>query len=95
MRRIAIGAALIGGVVVVAWVLVPKLHERMLAACKRMFEQMPEDFPPKRMLGGIEEIRENTARTLELLQRRPQPTEGEPVEEAFSAPMDEVELVHA
>ena len=41
MRRIAISAAVIGGVVVAARVLAPKLHARMLATCKGMFEQMP------------------------------------------------------
>ena len=68
MRRIAIGAAVIGGVVVAARGLAPKLHTRMLAACKAMFEQMPEDFPPKRMMSGIEEIRANTRWTHALLE---------------------------
>ena len=44
MRRIAIRAAVIGGVVVAARVLAPKLHARMLATCEGMFEHMPEDF---------------------------------------------------
>ena len=81
MRRIAIGAAVIGGVVVAARVLTPKLHARMLATCKAMFGQMPEDFPPKRMMGGIEEIRANTARTLALLEERTQAGEAEPLGE--------------
>jgi hypothetical protein len=76
MRRIAISAALIGGVVVAARVLAPKLHARMMAACEEMFEQMPEDFPPKRMMGAIEEIRENTARTLALLETQAAKTEA-------------------
>ena len=70
MRRIAISVAVIGGVVVAARALVPKLHTRMLATCNALFEEMPEDFPPKRMLGGIEEIRANTTRLLELLDDR-------------------------
>jgi hypothetical protein len=72
MRRLLIGTAAIGGVLVAARVLAPKLHARMLAACQRMFEHLPEDFPPKQMMGGIEEIRANTARTLELLEERTQ-----------------------
>ena len=48
----------------------PKLRERCMAGCERMFEQMPDDFPPKRMLRGIEESRANTARILELLEER-------------------------
>lgn len=67
MRRILISAAVIGGVVVIGRALAPKLHARMLAACAGMFEQMPEDLPPKRMMTGIEEVRANTTRILELL----------------------------
>jgi hypothetical protein len=70
MRRIAIGAALAGVGVLVARALAPKLHERLMAACERMFEQMPESFPPKRMMRGIDEVRANTARTLELLEEQ-------------------------
>ncbi len=72
MRRIATAAVLTGVGVLIVRALVPKLrlHERAMAGCERMFQQMPEDFPPKRMMGGIEEIRANTARTLELLEER-------------------------
>jgi hypothetical protein len=72
MRRVAKVAILTGIAVLVARTLVGKLkpHERMMAACERMFEQMPEDFPPKRIMRGVEEIRANTARTLELLEQR-------------------------
>lgn len=70
MRRIAIGAALTGAGVLAARALAPKLHERVAAGCERMFERMPDNFPPKRMSGGIEEIHATTARTLELLEER-------------------------
>ena len=95
MRRIAISVALIGGIVIAARTLTPKLHERMMAACQGMFEQMPEDFPPKRMLGGIEEIRANTARTLELLEERTVAAQTEPVAEASATETRERELAHA
>jgi hypothetical protein len=42
----------------------------MLVACERMFEEMPESCPPKRMLRGIEEISANSERTIELLEGR-------------------------
>ena len=95
MRRIAIGAAVIGGVVVAARVLAPKLHARMLAACEAMFEHMPEDFPPKRIMGGIEEIRANTRRTLELLEEREQAEEAKPREEPLWGTAEEIEMVPA
>ena len=86
MRRIAISAAVIGGVVVAARLLAPKLHARMLATCEGMFEHMPEDFPPKRMLGGIEEMRANTTRILELLEERsPAEEVAKPQEELQAA----------
>jgi hypothetical protein len=92
MRRIAIRAAVIGGVVVAARVLAPKLHARMLATCKGMFEHMPEDFPPKRMMGGIEETRANTTRILELLDERTR-TQPKPQEEPSWTAAGEVEMV--
>lgn len=95
MKRLAISAAVIGGVVVAARVLAPKLHARMLAACKGMFEHMPEDFPPKRMLGGVEEIRANTTRILELLEERTQAEEAKPQEEPPWTTAKEVEMVPA
>jgi len=70
MRRIAIGAVLIGAGVLVARTLAPKLRERFVAGCERMLEQMPDNFPPKRMMHGLDEIRANTTRTVELLEER-------------------------
>ena len=82
MRRIVTAAALTGVGVLVARAVIPKLklHERGMAGCERMFQQMPEDFPPKRMMRGIEEIRANTARTRELLEGR-ETDEAEPLGE--------------
>ena len=85
MRRIVIVGSLAGVGVLIARALGPKLHERLMARCEGMFEQMPDDFPPKRMMRGIEEIRANTARTLELLEERKQAAgESEPLGEVSS-----------
>jgi hypothetical protein len=70
MRRIAVGAALTSVGVLLMRALAPRVHARMLAACERMFEEMPDSFPPKRMMRGIEEISANSARTLGLLEGR-------------------------
>jgi hypothetical protein len=72
MRRRAIGVALAGVGVLAARALAPRLHARLMAGCERMFEQLPDTFPPKRMLRGIEEIRANSARTLALLEAHEQ-----------------------
>jgi hypothetical protein len=48
----------------------PKLHERVMAHCEGMFERMPDTFPPKRMMRGVEEISATTARIEQLLELR-------------------------
>jgi len=95
MRRIAKAAVLIGGGVLAARALAPRLHERMMATCERMFEQMPDDFPPKRMMRGVEEIRANTALTLELLEERERAEKAKPLQKVFRTRADEVGMVHA
>jgi hypothetical protein len=74
--------ALVGAAALVLRALAPKLHAGMLAACEHMFEEMPDSFPPKRMLRGIDEIRVNSARSLELLEEREHALEREPLDEA-------------
>ena len=68
MRRIVILLALLGGGFLLARRF--KLHERLMARCEAMFEQMPDGCPPKRMMQGVEELRGNTARIVELLEAR-------------------------
>ena len=92
MKRLAIAVALVGGGVVLVRGLVPKLHARMVAACTGMFEQMPDDFPPKRMMSGIEEIRANTARTHALLEELGRADQG-PLVERSSTRADKRESV--
>ncbi len=68
MRRIVVTGAFVGVGILVARAFVPKLHARLLARCEGTFERMPDTFPPKRMMSGIEEIRTQTARILDLLE---------------------------
>ena len=70
MRRILIASALAGVGFLIVRAMAPKLRDRLMARCEAMFEQMPDDFPPKRMMRGIEETRVNTARIAELLEAR-------------------------
>lgn len=53
----------IGGGMLILRLVGPKLGERM----ERMFEDAPEDFPPKWMYVNITAIRRNTERILETL----------------------------
>jgi hypothetical protein len=84
MRRREVGVAFAAAGVLVARALAPRLHARLVARCERMFEQMPDTFPPKRMMRGIEEVRANSARTLALLEAREQAGEAETLPEASS-----------
>ena len=68
MRRIAIIAAVIGASALVLRAGAVKLHERLAARCEAMFERMPDTFPPKKMLRGIEDIGARTSRIVELLE---------------------------
>jgi hypothetical protein len=70
MRRTAIIGALVGVGLLALRGRMPKLHERVMAHCEGMFERMPDTFPPKKMMRGVEEIRATTARIEQLLDRR-------------------------
>lgn len=77
MKRLLIGAALVGGALLAA---------RGVRRCggihfEKMIERMPEDAPPKWMFRNITAIRENSERILELLdaERTPTATEQTPV----------------
>lgn len=48
----------------------PVLGERAMKRCEEMFDRMPEEFPPKRMMRGIEEIEEQTTRIARDLDER-------------------------
>ena len=56
-------AAIAGAVILVLRLAGPRIGERM----ERMFEDAPDDFPPKWMHRNITAIRENTERILEAL----------------------------
>lgn len=60
----------------------PAMRDRFMEMCDRMMDEMPESFPPKRMMADLEAIRLNTERILEALQVQPDqqaaPPEGGP-----------------
>jgi hypothetical protein len=70
MRRIVIVGAVAGVGFLIVRAIAPKLRDRVMARCEGMFEQMPDEFPPKKMMRGIDEITSKTARILELLEAR-------------------------
>ena len=70
MRRIVIVGAVAGVGFLIVRAIGPKLRDGLVARCEGMFEQMPDEFPPKKMMRGIDEISSKTARILELLEVR-------------------------
>jgi hypothetical protein len=46
----------------------PAIGERCSEMCDRMLANMPESFPPNRMMADLETLKEQTARILEKLE---------------------------
>ena len=68
MKKTIIGAAVFVAALAALRRFGPALGERAMSKCQQMFERMPEEFPPKRMLHGIEEIRDQNTRILRHLE---------------------------
>ena len=48
----------------------PAMRERCSEMCDRMLANMPESFPPNRMMADLDALKEKTARILEVLEER-------------------------
>jgi hypothetical protein len=57
-------------VIVVGALLVRRFHPEMGKVCQRMFEKMPDEFPPKWMYLNIMAIREQNERIIHLLEEQ-------------------------
>ena len=75
----AIGSKLMkAAVIAVAGVMIMRFAgPRLSARAERIFEDAPEDFPPKWMYLNITAIRDNTERILEALRDEPTETGAE------------------
>ncbi len=60
------GLFFIAGVVLAA----RQFGVKMGDVCERVFEKMPDDFPPKRMFQNVTAIREQNDRILSLLEEQ-------------------------
>lgn len=60
---------LLAALVAAARLLGPRLGRRCMEHCSAMFDEMPEDFPPRRMLRELETIHAQNDRILALLER--------------------------
>ncbi len=48
----------------------PTMRERCSEMCDRLLANMPESFPPNRIMADLEALKEQTARILEVLEER-------------------------
>ena len=48
----------------------PAMRERCSEMCDRMLANMPESFPPNRMMADLDSLKEKIARILEVLEER-------------------------
>jgi hypothetical protein len=69
MKKVLIGAAVLAAALAALRHFGPALGERAMRKCEQMFDRMPEDFPPKRMQRGIEQIREQNTQILRRLEQ--------------------------
>ncbi len=72
MKKVIIGAAVLVATLAALRRFGPRLGERAMRKCEEMFDRMPEDCPPKRMMRSLEEIREQNTRILQHLEEAPE-----------------------
>ncbi len=74
MKRLAIlavvAAAFIFAVRKVVALDGPAVRARCSEMCDRMLDQMPESFPPNRMMADLDDLKEQTSRILDILERQ-------------------------
>ncbi len=74
MRRLLILAAFAAGMFLamrkMAEKVGPAMREGCSEMCERMLANMPESFPPNRMMADLESVKEQTARIVEMLEER-------------------------
>ena len=74
MRRIILGVLAATGMFLVMRKMAeragPAMWERCSEMCDRLLANMPESFPPNRMMADLDSLKEKTARILDVLEER-------------------------
>ncbi len=74
MKRFIIRAALAAGMLLAIRKMTesagPAMRERCSEMCDRMLANMPESFPPNRMMADLDSLKEKIDRILEVLEER-------------------------
>ncbi len=69
MKKLMVGAIVLASVLALLRFFGPVLGRRVMTDCENMFRQLPDDFPPKRMMHSLEEIREQNTQILQHLEQ--------------------------
>lgn len=69
MRRVVIGVVLLATAGLAVRKMAPTVRSRCAEACERMLSNMPESFPPNRMMADLQALKEQTARIIDLVDR--------------------------
>ena len=77
MKAIVLLAA-IGGLALLARRFGPQMRARCMAAIEHMFDEMPEAFPPKRIISNLEVLRTQSERIIALLEGQGRASEQAP-----------------
>jgi hypothetical protein len=72
VRNLVMGAVAVAAAAYTFRRMGSSLGERAMRQGETMFESMPDQFPPKRMMRGIDAIREQNTRILRLLEAEEQ-----------------------
>ena len=72
--------AMIGGLALLARRFGPRIRERCLVACEHMLDEMPDSFPPKRMMISLDAIGAQNERVIELLEEQRPASEQAPTD---------------
>ena len=62
--------AVIGGLALLARRFGPQMRAGCMAACDRMIDEMPDSFPPKRIMSDLEALRTQSERMIALLEEQ-------------------------
>jgi hypothetical protein len=76
--KAVLALTIVGGLVLLARRFAPLIRERCTTACEHMLDEMPDAFPPKRMMISLDEIAAQNERVIELLEQQPGDPERAP-----------------
>ena len=77
MKALAL-LTIIGGLALLARRFGPQVRARCMAACDRMIDEIPDGFPPKRIMSDLEALRTLSERMIALLEEQRRATEQAP-----------------